>query len=150
MFSTSVQFAEKYNYQSDKFKTAYEFLRRKDLAALPVGAVKLTDEVTVLVQEYDTVPAESVRFETHDTMFDIQYVISGKELFGVASREELTVTEPYNAEKDISFYKDPPIYGSVLLGPGDFIVVAPEDAHKPRCAAGSPSAVKKLVIKVTV
>jgi YhcH/YjgK/YiaL family protein len=150
MFSTSVKFAEKYDYLSAKFKTAYEFLRRNDLAGLPVGVIKLTDDVTVQVQEYTTIPAESGKFETHDKMFDIQYVISGKEAFGIAPRSELTVTEAYNTEKDITFYKDPALSGSVLLGPGDFIVVAPEDAHKPRCISGSPAAVKNLVIKVRV
>ena len=150
MFSTSVSLAEKYDYQSKKFKTAYEFLRRKDLAGLPAGSIKLNDDVTVLVQEYTTVPAETAKFETHEKMFDIQYVISGKEAFGIAPRSELTVTEAYSDEKDITFYKDPAVHGYVVLGPGDFVVVAPEDAHKPRCIAGSPGAVKKLVIKVRV
>ena len=36
------------------------------------------------------------------------------------------------------------------LPEGDMIVVAPEDAHKPRCAAGHPMAVKKVVVKVAV
>ena len=38
----------------------------------------------------------------------------------------------------------------VLLLPGDMIVVAPEDAHKPRCAAGEPEFVRKVVVKVKV
>ena len=38
--------------------------------------------------------------------------------------------------------------GTVLLLPGDMIVVAPEDAHKPRCAAGEPEFVRKVVVKV--
>ena len=33
---------------------------------------------------------------------------------------------------------------------GDLIVVAPEDAHKPRCVAGAPCQVKKVVVKVAV
>ena len=38
----------------------------------------------------------------------------------------------------------------VLLLPGDMIVVAPEDAHKPRCAAGDPEFVRTVVVKVKV
>jgi YhcH/YjgK/YiaL family protein len=150
MFQSSIQTAEKYDYLAEKFIASYEFLRRKDLASLPVGTIKLNDDVTVQVHAYDTLAAESARFETHDRMFDIQYVISGQELFGVAPRSSLVVETPYNSEKDITFYRDPPLYGSVLLGAGDFIVVSPEEAHKPRCIAGQVSAVKKIVIKVRV
>ena len=41
-------------------------------------------------------------------------------------------------------------YLTVLLQEGDLIVVAPEDAHKPRCQADGPEAVKKVVVKVAV
>ena len=40
--------------------------------------------------------------------------------------------------------------GTVLLLPGDMIVVAPEDAHKPRVAADGPEFVRKVVVKVKV
>jgi YhcH/YjgK/YiaL family protein len=53
-------------------------------------------------------------------------------------------------ENDVVFYSDPDLYGQVLLREGDLIVVAPEDAHKPRCAAGAPAPVKKVVVKVKI
>ena len=46
--------------------------------------------------------------------------------------------------------EDPDLFGEVLLREGDLIVVAPEDAHKPRCAAGEPAPVKKVVVKVKI
>jgi YhcH/YjgK/YiaL family protein len=150
MFQSSIQLAEKYDYLAEKFKIGYEFLRRKDLAELPPGLIELNDEVTVRVQEYNTAAAESVRFETHDRNFDIQYVVSGEELFGLAPRNSLAVETPYNADKDITLYRDPPLYGSLLLNAGDFIVVGPEEAHKPRCMAGKLSFVKKIIVKVRV
>ena len=54
------------------------------------------------------------------------------------------------AENDLKFYEEPAMSGTVLLLPGDMIVVAPEDAHKPRCAAGEPEFVRKVVVKVKV
>ena len=53
-------------------------------------------------------------------------------------------------ENDLIFYEEPAVSGSVLLEEGDLIVVAPEDAHKPRCQAAGPEPVKKVVIKVAV
>jgi YhcH/YjgK/YiaL family protein len=150
MFQTAIQFAEKYDYLNERLKAGYEFLHRKDLASLPVGVISLSKDITVQVQEYTTIPPETVLFETHDAMFDIQYVVSGQELFGVASRRDLTVKTPYDAERDVTFYEEPPLSGWVLLKAGDFIVVSPEDGHKPRCSAGGAGPVKKLVIKVRV
>ena len=78
-----------------------------------------------------------------------QYVISGKEQFGVCKREGLVLKEDH-PENDLKFYEEPAMSGTVLLLPGDMIVVAPEDAHKPRCAAGEPEFVRKVVVKVKV
>ena len=53
-------------------------------------------------------------------------------------------------ENDVKFYEEPALSGTVLLLPGDLIVVAPEDAHKPRVAADGPEFVRKVVVKVRV
>ncbi|MDR1147512.1 MAG: YhcH/YjgK/YiaL family protein [Spirochaetaceae bacterium] len=150
MFASNILFVEKYDYMNEKFKLAYEFLRRDDLTELPVGEIKLSPDVTVRVQEYTTKLPEEAKFESHNKMIDIQYVASGQEFFGLARREQLETIVPYSDEKDITFYRDPPVYGSVLLQAGDFIVVSPEDAHKPSCVVGTPAPVKKLLIKVRI
>lgn len=150
MLFSHISIAEKYNYLDEKFKRAYQWLAQTDLSGISVGAYQIGGEdVIANVQEYTTMPANEGFFETHDKYFDIQYVISGKEQFGVCKRDGLTVREE-NPENDVVFYEEPDACGSVLLSPGDLIVVAPEDAHKPRCAAGSSEFVRKIVIKVRV
>jgi YhcH/YjgK/YiaL family protein len=67
----------------------------------------------------------------------------------VCKREGLTVKER-REENDLIFYEEPGLSGSVLLEEGDLIIVAPEDAHKPRCVAGVPCHVKKVVVKVAL
>ena len=150
MFASHISLAEKYDYLAPKFRQAYEFLRRGDLADMPEQVIKLSEDITVQVKEYDTKPPLDARFETHDKMFDIQFVVSGEELFGLAPRDGLKETGPYNAEKDITFYYDPPRYGSVLLRAGDFIVVSPDDGHKPACMTEKPAPVKKIIVKIGV
>lgn len=140
----------KYDYTSAKFETAYAFLRREDLAELPEGWIELTDGVRASVQHYTTMPAETLDFETHEKYFDIQYLVEGVELVGVTSREGMAEKTPYAAENDITFYQEPEFSGSVLLCAGDYVILEPEDVHKPRCAAGKPIAVKKIVVKVPV
>lgn len=149
MFFAPLDLATKYNYLDDKFRAAYKWLAETDLDNIPVGSYPVCDGVTANVQEYDTFPASEGSFETHDAYFDIQYVISGKEQFGYCKREGLVLKQDV-PENDVKFYEEPALSGSVLLLPGDLIVVAPEDAHKPRCAAGAPEFVRKVVVKVKV
>jgi YhcH/YjgK/YiaL family protein len=150
MLASSIGLVEKYDMLAPKFKAAYEFLRKTNLAELLVQTLTLSPDLTVQVKEYDTKPPEEAKFETHNKMFDIQYVVSGEELFSLAPRDGLEETEPYSDEKDITFYRDPPQYGSLQLRPGDLVVVSPDEAHKPACMVGKPSPVKKIIIKVRV
>ncbi len=100
------------------------------------------------MQEYTTIPWEECAFEAHDQYFDIQYVVSGRELFGYVKREDLKEKAPYDSEKDLVFFEEPERSGQILLEAGDLAVVPPEDAHKPRCIAGEKCRVKKIVVKV--
>ena len=149
MFFSPQSMATKYNYLDDKFTAAYKWLAETDLDNTPVGSYPICEGVTANVQEYNTFPAEEGSFETHDAYFDIQYVISGKEQFGYCKREGLVLKQDV-PENDVKFYEEPALSGTVLLLPGDMIVVAPEDAHKPRVAADGPEFVRKVVVKVKV
>ncbi len=149
MFFSPLKLATKYNYLEEKFQAAYKWLAETDLEHTSVGSYPVCEGVTANVQEYDTFPAEEGSFETHDAYFDIQYVISGKEQFGYCKREGLVLKED-RPENDVKFYEEPALSGTVLLLPGDLIIVAPEDAHKPRVAADGPEFVRKVVVKVKV
>lgn len=52
--------------------------------------------------------------------------------------------------RTILCFREPEQGGTILLKAGDCAVVAPEDAHKPRCIAGAPCKVHKIVVKVRV
>ena len=151
MFSTRSGLEYKYDFTARKFQVAFEFLKRKDLAELPVGWIELEEGVRASIQHYDSFQWEANRFETHEKYFDVQYVIEGMELCGVCDRSELgPVAVPYSQENDIMFYEEPGHFGKVFLNAGDFIVLGPEDAHKPRCAVAESLPIKKVVIKVPV
>ena len=150
MFCTSIQLAERYNFLEEKFKTGYEFLRRADLNHLEAGSFPLENGVVASVQIYTTVPSDMARFEAHEKHFDIQFIISGEEMFEVADKALLQLDIAYDAEKDTAFYKEPAHKSVIYLKAGDLIVVAPEDAHKPRCAVSGSSEVKKVLVKIPV
>lgn len=150
MYSTKIGIEYKYDLTEQKFQIAFAFLNRKDLADLPEGWIELDNGVRASVQHYTTMAAETLDFETHEKFFDVQYLIEGVELIGVVGREGLVEKTPYDSTNDVTFYEKPVLSGAVLLHAGDYVILAPEDAHKPRCLAGEAMPVKKIVLKVPV
>jgi len=142
--------AYKYDFNAKKFKVAFKFLERTDLADLPEGKIDLEEGVFAQIQHYTSIKRDEGFFETHEKYFDIQYVIEGEEMVGVCERDGMVVKTPYNTERDITFYHDPKAYGEVYLKSGDYITLTPEDVHKPRCQASGPCKIKKIVLKVPV
>ena len=140
----------KYDITAPKFQTAFAFLKRSNLAKLSDGWYELDNGVRASVQHYTTFPAADLDFETHVHYFDIQYMVSGQEMIGVVNAKGLTVKVPYDKDNDIEFYNEPTFSGNVFMRTGDYIILAPEDAHKPKCAAGTPMPVAKIVVKVPV
>ena len=104
MYFAPISQATKYNYLDDKFQAAYKWLAETDLDNTPAGSYPICEGVTANVQEYTTFPASEGSFETHDKFFDIQYVISGKEQFGVCKREGLVLKEDH-PENDLKCYE---------------------------------------------
>ena len=150
MFSTVNGLEYKYDLTAPEFRTAFDFLKRDDLETLPDGWIELDHGVRAGVQSYESFKWNENMFETHDKYFDIQYVVKGREVCGVCRRSGLRTAVPYEEERDITFYEDPQFCSYVLLEEGDFIVLSPEDAHKPRCLSGESMKIKKIVIKVPV
>ena len=132
-------------------EAGFTFLERPDLARLPLGRHDIEgDSVYVLLQRSTTRPPAEGRFESHQQYIDIQYLIAGEEVIGVAPAESLTVSTPYHGEKDITFYAVPDTYEPVDLVPGQFAVFFPADGHMPLCSAGQPIEIHKAVVKVRV
>ena len=151
MYSFKKDDEYRYDFSEKKFKVAFKFLERKDLAELPVGWIELEEGVRASVQRYDSFEWDANQFETHEKYFDVQYILEGMECCGVCARAELgPVSVAYDEVNDIEFYEEPKHYSKVFLNTGDFIILAPEDAHKPRCAVDKSLTIKKIVVKVPV
>ena len=150
MLVTTLDHAAGNDYLAARFQKAYAFLNRDDLGSLPLGRVDIDgDAVFANVQEYDTVPAEEKQLEAHRRYYDVQFVVSGKELLQYAQLDGLPECQPFDEENDFGLYETPEQCTNVVLRAGDLAVLAPEDAHKPGCTLGSePCHVRKIVVKV--
>ena len=128
------------------FPKAFEFLAGCT-SDTPAGRVELDgNKLFALVQEYDTKAEGS--FETHKKYIDIQFILSGTEIIGWTDLGSLNQDAPYNSEKDITFYNEPSHSTDLLMTPGSFSILYPEDGHKPGMTAAEVCPVKKVVMKI--
>lgn len=115
------------------------------------GTVELDGKnVYALIQSYETrQEVDAPPFEAHREYIDIQALFSGRELMGWASLDAVTVTKPYDSEKDILFGTVPEENRAFTsFAPGQLIVLFPSDAHAPGLTEGAPKRVKKVVMKI--
>lgn len=121
-----------------------KFLAETNFSAHPVGRFELAEDMFYMVQEYATKPDNKT--EAHEKYVDIQCIISGEEVIAVAPIEcEKTVTEAH-PDRDVWFYecKTEPL----TLEAGMYMILWPNDLHKPGLTLGEPVECRKVVVKV--
>lgn len=142
----------KEHYPHEKIERALRYLAETDLLSLKPGDVIEIEgrDIYAMIQEYETLDPATIRLETHEKYYDVQYMVKGEEIIELFPRARLCAPEAYNTENDVTFYNDKiPHTGRVWLGDGDFAVISPSTAHKPRCMSGAKGIkVNKVVIKV--
>ena len=143
------ELAESYYGNSERWKDAFRFLSEKDLAHLEPGRYDIDgDNLYATISNYMTKDPDSAYFEAHRKYIDIQYVISGKEIIGIAKPVAAKdVITPYDTTRDIEFLTvEKASYR--LATPHDFFIFFPDDLHKPGLKDSISSPVTKLVIKL--
>lgn len=135
---------------NSKITEAIEYLSKQDLAGMPAGKYPVNDDFYYMVQEYVSRPESDCHLESHQKYVDIQWVISGTEAIDCAAVDGLEVEKEYNPEKDITFWKEPAEMMRCVLSSGSYVVLLPENAHKPCIAVGEPMQMKKVVAKVKI
>ena len=95
---------------------------------------------------YETVPEGEAFFEAHRLYLDIHLMLSGSERVEIASPAAL---EQFGCQGDFYAYRGQGRH-SLVLSPGDFLVVFPDDAHKIKMRVDGPETVTKAVFKVKI
>ena len=98
---------EKYTLLHPLFEQAIDFLKSHDLHSLEIGKTELKGkDLLVNVAQTNPKEKENAKLETHKDYIDIQIPLSGTEIIGyTAAQDCLPVDAPYNAEKDITFFR---------------------------------------------
>lgn len=145
------ELAVSYFRNKERWDKAFAFLKNNDLSILDIKRYDIDgDNLYASVNEYITKNPEDAQYEAHQKYIDIQYIIKGRELIGVAPmalKKEILVQ--YDPTKDVEFL-------TVTKGveyaaqPDRFFIFFPSDAHRPNLKDGENSLVRKIVVKVKV
>lgn len=142
--------SKQYEALHPRFAKAFEFLRRPDLATLPLGRYEIDgDNMWAMIQEAKLKPfGETQRTEVHGTYIDLQAPLTGPETIGFCEMTPDARAEvAFKADKDIALFdaKTKP----TTLQPGEFaLLVPPYGAHAPCRSMDGARTIKKLVIKI--
>ena len=148
MIYDTLEHAGQYRGLSGNLAKALDYLTGTELETVEAGRVEIDGErVFALFQSYETKP-ENDRPEAHRKYIDIQYLIEGEELIGVAPLASMERVAEAAPERDIWFYEGET--AKLPLGGGRFAILFPQDAHAPCIAAGECRPVRKVVVKVAV
>ena len=126
---------------------ALEHITPEFLSSLGEERVELKGEEVYCTRfDYETVPEEEAFFEAHRLYLDIHLMLSGSERVELAPPAALT---QFDHQGDFYAYRGEGQH-SVVLSPGSFLVVFPDDAHKIKMQVDGPSTVSKAVFKVKI
>ena len=148
MIYDTIEHAGVYRGISKNLAKALDFLTGTDLKSMPDERVEIDGErVFAFFQRYDTLPAND-RPEAHRRYIDIQYLIEGEELIGIAPLSAMKREVEARPERDIWFYEGETV--NISIGGGRLAIFFPQDAHAPGIAAAESRPVRKVVVKVAV
>ncbi len=146
MIIDHIEHASKYCQLNDRVAMALRAAQSTEFLSAHPGRYALQEpDVFALVQQYSTKPQAFGKWEAHRRYIDLHYVVSGREVIGHAHLNSMTVTEPYNEEKDVLFLAGEGNFFTVSAG--TFVIFFEQDVHMPGLAVSAPEPVHKIVIK---
>ncbi|MCQ2771031.1 MAG: YhcH/YjgK/YiaL family protein [Clostridia bacterium] len=136
------------NYETlRRVQEALNLIYSGEIDNFEVGKHTINDYMYVNSQEYQS--KTEAAFESHKKYIDIQYVKEGEEIINIAPASELIVDKEYNEAKDVTLGTVKESY-KVVVGPKQYRILYPEEAHQPGMAVTTPAPVKKVIIKVLI
>jgi len=143
------EFAVSYFKNKERWDKAFTFLKNNNLKTLEVKRYDIDgDNVYAPISEYITRDIENTGFEAHKKYIDLQYVISGSELMGIAPLSEIKdVLKPYDPDKDVELMTVNKNI-DVKATPDNFFIFFSSDMHRPSLKDGENLQVRKIVVKI--
>ena len=147
MIKDRLKNAKTYYLLSENIKKGLQWLENNNLETLEAGRYYIdSDRIYVNIDQYET--KDVANYEAHRKYIDIKYMIKGNEYIGVTDIENCSTCIDYDNDKDIEFFKANDEFQT--LKTGEFLILYPQDAHKPCIKNGDKAFCKKAVVKIKI
>lgn len=134
----------------NKVSDALDYLLGLEVTASDVGKHIVSPTFYYCIQNYATKPECECKLESHRKYVDIQIIVKGVEAMDIADISRLSLSEPYDVEKDVMFWNTPERMARTVLNTGDYIILYPENAHRGAIKVADGQTVLKIVGKVQI
>lgn len=131
-----------------RIKEAIDFISALNFDQLIIGKHIVDDSFFFSVQEYDAFEEKDSVYESHMKYIDLQWLVSGYEMLYVTDTRDLTISIPYDEERDVIKYASSKNMSAMILSPGSCAVLFPKDAHRVGQVNEKKCKIKKVVGKV--
>lgn len=136
----------------EAIQKALNYCKTTDIAALAPGNYPIEGNL-IYAKVFDNTskPLSESHAEYHNDYIDVQYFVTGGELMGYCPK----MKDEYElcgqiVEEDVYFLDNPEGEQFVKVVPGDFVILFPNDLHRPGIAEGEPQTYRKAVVKVAM
>ena len=145
MIHAKLQEAKDYLGIHPRLDRAFALLTPEFLEGVGTEQQKIEGDCLYVTRfDYETVAEEESFFEAHRRYLDIHVMVRGCERVDISDPAGLT---EFTHQGDFWGYHGE-AEQSLILKPGNFLVVFPGDAHRLKIKLGEPAPVSKVVFKV--
>lgn len=126
----------------------FDYVKAHNLLTAQTGRLSLDgDDLFINVVDATLMTKEAQKLEVHREYIDVHIPLSGNEIIGVRHIDTLNEPDaPFDEANDCAVYTAPAT-NYLVVEPGDFLLVYPEDAHAPIIGSGK---LRKLIAKVRI
>ena len=152
MIHTTVDHLERYLTIHPRLEMAAKaLLAIRERPFLPGRHAVDGEEIYVNAAAYQTRAIEASVMEAHRKYIDVMLLLEGEERIAQCDLAQLgQITQPYDAAQDALLAEIPAGVSLERLGPGDVVILFPEDAHAPGLDTDAAHRVRKLIAKVRI
>lgn len=135
---------------ADELKKVDAFIAAFDMKDfVPGNSIQVADNIKANLIEYQTKTRAEGFWEAHKKMVDVHYILSGAENVDLNFNDTLKKGD-YQPDREMYelFGEDAEVFK--LDEKNNFLLLFPDEAHRPGCIVDVPKTVKKIVFKIDV
>lgn len=151
MIYSSIHANDDWSKYPAAIQRALTYLTTTDVASLPPADYPIEgDKMFAKVFDNTSKAVAETHPELHRKYIDIQFFVTGGELMGICPRKKDYEAVEVHEDQDLYFLGDVEGEQFLRMEPGDYIILFPNDVHRPGIAEKEPQTYRKVVVKVSM